>query len=363
MIRSFLINKYLAKEFIKVVIITTVIFFCLGFIMNLFEEINFFKDYDININIPIMLTFLFIPSLLNNFFPFVILLSGILFFLKIKKTDELTAINVSGMSNLSVIFIPCILSIVLGIFFVTSVNPITSLLLKKYETIKGGYEKDQEYLAAITKNGIWIKEKNLVKNNMIRASKLENEHLLELTIYEFDKNNNFVRRLEAESANISLLKWSLKNVTIIRAGGVVASKNIENISYISMYDIKKIKSLYSNLNTISFWHIGNEIKLLEERGYSTNEMEVKLHKSFSFPFFLLSMILLSSVFTLGTRSNENNWSYVFAAIGSSILIFFFNDFSAALGKTEKLPLEISVWMPIAIVFIFSLVGIIHANQK
>lgn len=130
-----------------------------------------------------------------------------------------------------------------------------------------------------------------------------------------------------------------------------------------MYDIKKIRSLYSNLDTISFWDIDKEIKLLEERGYSTMEMEAKLHRSFSFPFFLLSMLLLSSFFTLGTKFSENNWTYVFVAIFASVLIFFFNDFSAVLGKTEKLPVNIAVWMPIAIIFIFSMVGIIHANQK
>tara|TARA_B100000809_G_scaffold91432_1_gene89940 strand:- start:119 stop:511 length:393 start_codon:yes stop_codon:yes gene_type:complete len=130
-----------------------------------------------------------------------------------------------------------------------------------------------------------------------------------------------------------------------------------------MYDIKKIKSIYSNLDTISFWNLEHEIKLLQQRGYSTNEMLVKLHRSLAFPFFLLSMLLLSSVFTLGTRFNDNNWTYVFLAIISSVLIYFFNDFSAALGRTDKLPIELSVWMPITIIFTFSFVGIIHANQK
>ncbi len=35
---------------------------------------------------------------------------------------------------------------------------------------------------------------------------------MELTIYEFDKNNFFTRRIEAESADISSINWSLKNV-------------------------------------------------------------------------------------------------------------------------------------------------------
>jgi lipopolysaccharide export system permease protein len=363
MIRSFLINKYLAKEFIKIVINTSIIFFCLGFIMNIFEEINFFKDFSVAITTPIMLSLLFVPSLLNYFFPFVILLSGMWFFLKIKKTDELTSMNVSGMSNLSVIIIPSILSIILGIFFVTALNPITSLLVKKYEAVKGNYEKEQDYLATVTVNGIWIKERGLKANYMIRASRLEKENLMGVTIYEFDKDNNFTRRIEADSANITSLKWVLKNITVINSDGIMLTEPIKDPFYFSMYDIKKIKSLYSNLDTISFWDLEHEINLLKQRGYSTREMQVKLHRSLAFPFFLLSMVLLSSVFTLGTTFKENNWTYVFLTIISSVLIFFFNDFSAALGKTDKLPVELSVWMPIAIIFIFSFVGIIHANQK
>ena len=363
MIRSFLINKYLSKKFIQIVINISLIFFCLGFVMNIFEEVNFFKDLDVNIFTPITLSLLFIPSLLNNFFPFVILLSGIWFFLRIKKTDELTAMNVSGMSNLSIIIIPSILSIIIGIFFVTTLNPITSVLVKKYESIKGNYEKDQDYLATVTVNGIWIKEKGAKSNYVVRAANLKKENLINVTIYEFDKNNNFTRRVEADSANITSLKWVLKNIRVINADGIVSTENIKDPSYFSMYDIKKIKSIYSNLDTISFWNLEHEIKLLQQRGYSTKEMQVKLHRSLAFPFFLLSMVLLSSVFTLGTRFNDNNWTYVFLAIISSVLIFFFNDFSAALGKTDKLPIELSVWMPITIIFTFSFVGIIHANQK
>ena len=363
MITSFVINHYLSKEFLKIVINISLGFFCLGFIITLFEEINFFKDYSVGIDVPLILTSLFVPSLLYNMFPFVILLSGIWFFLKIKKTDEIIALRVSGLSNLSIIIIPSILSILLGIFFITSINPITSSLIKKYENIKGGYERDKEYLAAITVNGIWIKEKNLQKNNIIRASKLKDDKLLEVTIYRFDKNNNFISRVEAETANISSLNWDLNKVKIIDKEGNLIVGDIENISYTSMYDIKKIKSLYSNLDTISFWSLENEIKLLEDRGYSTGEMRAKKQRAFAFPFFLLSMILLSGVFTLGIRFKENNWTYVFVAIISSVLIFYFNDFSAALGKTEKLPVELSVWMPILIIFIFSTVGLIHANQK
>ena len=361
--KSFIISKYLTKEFLKVVTNMTLAFFALGFIVNLFEEINFFKDYDVSLKVPMFLSLLFIPNLIYSMFPFVILLSGIWFFVKIKRTDEIIAMKVSGMSNFSVILIPGLVSIVLGIIFVTSINPVTSVMVKKYESIKGSYERDQDYLAAITVNGIWIKEKNLEKNNIIRASNLEKNNLLNLTIYEFDKNQSFVRRVEAESADITSTKWKLNNVKIIDSEGNYLSDNIENVFYVSIYDIKKIKSLYSNLDTISFWGLKKEMKLLEERGYSTAEIKAKLQRSLAFPLFLLSMVFLSGVFTLGLYFKDNNWTFIFIAIITSVLIFYFNDFSAALGKTGKLPIEVSVWMPVAIIFIFSAVGLIHANQK
>ena len=363
MITSLIINKYLAVEFIKTVLNMILTFFCLGFIMNLFEEINFFKDVDAGIYLPVVMSFLFVPTLLYNMFPFIILLSGIWFFLKIKKSDEVTAMKVFGMSTFSIIIIPGVISIILGIFFITSIIPITSTLIKKYETIKGNYEKDLDYLAAITENGIWIKEKRSTNNTIVRSANLENENLIDVTIYEFDVNMNFLKRISAESADISSFKWNLKNVRITDDDGKILSNNLKNFSYVSAYNLKKIKSLYSNLDTISFWGIESQIKLLEERGYSTNEMEAKLHRYFSYPFFLLSMLLLSGVFTLGTNFKENNLTYIFLAIILSVIIYFFNDLSSVLGKTEKLPVNISVWMPIVIIFIFSAIGVIHANQK
>ena len=363
MFRSIVINKYLAKEFLKVIINIILIFFCFGIIMNIFEEINFFKDINIGIHIPIFLSSLLVPSLLYKMFPFIILLSGIWFFLKIQKSEEVTALMVSGMSNLSVMIIPCILVICIGIFFITAINPITSVLVKKYETIKGAYEEDKNYLAAITENGIWIREKGPEKNNIIRSEYLDGNNLINITIYEFDNGNNFVRRIEAKSADISSLKWILKDIKIIDSNGATLSENLKKLNFQSLYDVNKIKTLYKNLDTISFWSIDNQIKLLEERGYSTKDMETMLHKSLSFPLYLVAMVLLAGVFTLGMKFKENNSSYIFIAILSCVIVYFFNDFSAALGRTEKLSVEIAVWMPILIIFIFSSVGVIYANQK
>ena len=50
-----------------------------------------------------------------------------------------------------------------------------SILVKKYEIMKGQYERDKDYLAAITENGIWIKEKNDELAFLVRVKKVNFE--------------------------------------------------------------------------------------------------------------------------------------------------------------------------------------------
>ena len=49
-------------------------------------------------------------------------------------------------------------------------------------------------------------------------------------------------------------------VTLYLSRFTLRSENIDNFSYTSTYNLKRIKNLYSNLDTISFWEIKNEIK-------------------------------------------------------------------------------------------------------
>ena len=66
------------------------------------------------------------PNVIYNLLPFIVFLSAMWLFLKLVKTDEINAMKTSGLSNISIIFIPCFVGFFLGVFSVVAVNPITS---------------------------------------------------------------------------------------------------------------------------------------------------------------------------------------------------------------------------------------------
>ena len=61
---------------------------CFGVILNLFEEIEFFKNIDVSILLPLMLTSFYIPSMIIKILPFIIFLSSMWFMLRIRNNQR-----------------------------------------------------------------------------------------------------------------------------------------------------------------------------------------------------------------------------------------------------------------------------------
>ena len=185
------LTKYLAKNYLKTILVVSFGFACLSIILNLFEEQNFFKDHDYsNILLPLLMSLLKTPEILYSLFPFVILVSAIFIFLQLSRTNEIIPIKTAGKSNLSIISLFSIITFLIGIFLVVGVTPITSILTEKYLEVKSSYTKNNDYLAAITANGIWIKEKKEKSSSLIRAKQLKNNNLINVSLYQFDEKNN-----------------------------------------------------------------------------------------------------------------------------------------------------------------------------
>ena len=75
------------------------------------------------------------------------------------------------------------------------------------------FQDGQLYLKDIHEsNSIWIKEQNEDITTFIRQSHLEKGHLMDVSIYQLDRNNEPILRMEAVSANIKNSTWILKGV-------------------------------------------------------------------------------------------------------------------------------------------------------
>ena len=75
------------------------------------------------------------------------------------------------------------------------------------------------------------------------------------------------------------------------------------------------------------------------------------------------MVVSASIFSIGTVSTKQNYYYVIISILISVIIFYFKDLSIALGKTGRISLIFSIWMPVVVLSLFCSIGIIQINEK
>ena len=183
---------YLSKVFASTLIKTFMVFVSLAFILNIFEEVNFFKELEVSITVPIFLTFLNIPSIIFDIFPFIFLIAAQFAFIKLMDQNEIIVLKNFGLDNLKIIKILSILSFLIGIVLVTIFYNLSSNLKHSYLNIKNSYAKDNKYLAVITENGIWIKDQKGEDINIINANSFNNKYLYNVDIVQFDKNFKFI---------------------------------------------------------------------------------------------------------------------------------------------------------------------------
>ena len=203
---------YLSKVFTSTLLKTFIVFVSLAFILNIFEEINFFKELKVSLTLPIFLTFLNIPSIIFDIFPFIFLITAQFAFIKLIDQNEIIVLKNFGLDNLKIIKILSVLSFLIGLIIITVYYNFSSSLKYSYLNLKNSYAKDNKYLAVITENGIWIKDEVGENINIINANRFNKNILYDVDILQFDKNFNFKKNIISKKIIIENKTWLIKRI-------------------------------------------------------------------------------------------------------------------------------------------------------
>lgn len=353
-------HVYIIKNFMKNFMKTTGVFICLILIMNLFEEISFLKNTDAKIFFPIFLTLLNLPSILFEIFPFIFLISSMIFFLNVRDNKEIEVFRISGLNNIALLRILSLASLITGFLLITIFYHLSANLKFKYLDIKNSFTKDDKYLAVVTGNGLWIRDEIKDKINIINASKINGEYLEEVIISEFDKEFELIKIINSKKAYIKNNEWLLQNV-------VINSQNQkflrDNMFFQSNFNLDKLLSLFENLSSLSLFEIAKLKKDYQLLGYSTNLIDNYKHKIYSYPIYLTLMFLIGSILMLNIKHNKPTIFYVISGIFLSVIIYYINYFTSNIAQAKNISYIISVWGIQLIYLLIVIINLIRINEK
>lgn len=354
-------QQYLIKSLLKNIFLISCLFLILSFLLNIIEEIRFFKNLDLGISYSFLLTFLNVPSILYEIFPFIFLISTQMFFVNLFEKEELIVLKKHGVDNLVLIKILIITSLVCGILIVSLFYTISAQMKHSYLSFKNKFTDDKKYLAVVNENGLWIKDEVDNSINIINAEIFENDTLKKLIITQMDKDFNIVKTIIGKSANIQKNTWKIKNVEVHEIEKSKVSH--DQILFKTNFNKEKLNNIFSNLTSLTFFELLSMSKDYNQLGYSTLEINSHLHKLYSFPIYLMIMSLVGGILMLNIKYNKSKIVNITIGIILSVIIYYLNYFINLLGTNEKLPIIISIWLPHLILFLFCLTFLIRINEN
>ncbi len=353
-------EKYIIKNFINKFIAISIIFFSLVIILSILEEISFFKNLDVNFLFPYFLTLLSAPITLFEMFPFIFLIATQFLFFDLFKKEELNLLKSNGMSNLKIIKILFFSSLLMGLLTVVIFYNAASKLKFFYTDIKNKFSNDNKYLAVVTDSGLWLKDEIEENTFIVKATNIKDNYLINVIIYKFDKNFNLEKTIQSEKINIEKKRWLAQK-------SIVTDKNITNevvnFEIQTNFNQEKINNLFSNISTLNILELFDLKKDYENLGYSSDEILIHLLKLFSTPFFYGVLTVMSSIIMFNFKKDKSLFFHIILGILMSVIIYYINFMFTSLGNNGKIPIVMSIFLPILFISIFAIIGLIRVNEK
>ena len=352
--------KFLASIFFKSFFYVLSIMIALVFILNYLGELDFFQKLEIESSFTLFLALLNSPAMIFDMSPFIILITAQIFFVKLFNNNELVTFKYSGLKNSEIMNILTILSFITGILITSIFYYFSSNLKNLYLELKSPFTNDGKYLAVVTQNGLWIRDKIDEKILVINSTKIDENYLIGNFITEFDDSYNVIKNIKSDKIDVSNKMWVLYDAKVYQGNNY---ERFKNFKIDTNFDLKRINSLYSNLSSLNLIELFELRKNYKKLNYSVTEVNLQLLKLLSLPLFLILMCLFSSILMIRIKHLSNTTLQITIGLFFSVIIYYLNNFFYVLGSTEKLGVIMAIFTPLLLLGFTNFIMLNKINEK
>ena len=356
-----ILSKYVLHEFYKLFV------FCEALFMFLFLMVDFLQKIDNFIEAKttkaaVLLYFLYkAPFVLVNMVPAAVLISVIILFTSMKKKNELTALQTSGLSllRLSKTMILGSMFIVVGMFLVS--ETVVPYAVSKGYKIWNVDVKKQDPGLFYGKEEIWYRGGNAIY--WIRQFNPKEKTMGNPTFYFFDNTFRVTKRIEGRKGVWDGDHWRIENGILqeLKENGQYGFTKFEAYAL----DIRETPETFMRgtrkPEEMSYWQLKEYAETVREEGYNNAKYLVDMNIKLAFPF--ISLILLTIGIPLALRVKKGGTPLA-VSIGMAVCFLYVLvlGLSRSLGLAGVLPPLFSAWLANLLFLFLGVYMMIHMER-
>ena len=322
--------------------------------------------YDVSIGFLLEYVLAKLPETVDKVVPFVVMVSTMITFWRLSKTNEFVIIRAAGVSIWGVL-VPVLSAVFcIGVFWVTIINPISARLFELRETLSYRLSTNNPNAFLFSNKGLWIREaKDENTTAVINASGLNLRDkvlwLNDVSILEIDNQSQVKKHIESFVATLENGFLNLKDVRIYKSGQ--QAEILNTLSYPTEMNIQRIKDNFVDPEAISFWNLPDTIDFYETSGFSVVRHKMRYLSLLALPFLLMAMVLVAGLFALKPSQRQGGvLLMIVLGIATGFTVYFTSQVISAFGLNQYIPVWFSVWAPIIIISSISISVYLHKEE-
>lgn len=286
------------------------------------------------------------PYILEQVLPFLVFTAALFVFWRFNRNSEITITRAAGISIWQFVFPIVLLALSFGALDLFIFNDFATDMVDKRAKIQDKYKKRKKGGVKLTPSGLWLREAVSENHQVIyRVGRVDlaKGELHDITLYNFEDEDRFTGRIDAATGTLTSDKITLQGVW--SAEKFKQAVPFPSLDVPTTLTLENIKSTGINNSMLSFLELPAYIELLEVSGLNSVDYTMYFHSMIGRAFWAGAMILLAAAFSMRPVRSGQTLAMLLIALLSSFALYFFRDFTYALGTSGVLSTGFAAALP------------------
>ncbi len=360
---SWTLYRYLARQFSIGVGIVFSAFLFLIFSIDLVDTTNHTAGKHVPTSAVLGMVLLQIPDFGLQLLPFAVLIGGVFAFVRLSRSQELVAVRAAGVSAWNLLSPALSVAVVMGVFAVVALTPLTSRMLVQYSALEAKYIRGEESQLDVSKNGLWLRQGDGAHQSVIHAMRVAHQgtQLEDVIVFLYGASDHFLGRIDAHSAALGSGAWTLANAWVSGANGAPPVHH-DIYSLPTTLTPSQIQESFASPETISFWNLPRFIAMAEAAGFSATRYILYFDQLLLLPAMFAAMVFMAASFSLRLARLGGMTRVILFSTMAGFGIYFFDKLTSALGESGILPVALAAAAPATVAILLGMTLVFHQED-
>ncbi|MDR3496419.1 MAG: LPS export ABC transporter permease LptG [Ancalomicrobiaceae bacterium] len=287
-----------------------------------------------------------VPQICELVMPFAVLFGAIWAFMTLSRTLELVVARAAGISVWQFSAPALTVALTAGVIATTIYNPLGIYLKDQADQLTVDmFAHETRFSSGSSPSATWIRQDGVDGESIMHANETLNQgtRLLQVTAMTFDRNGQFLQRIDAAEADYANGSWTLSNGTIHEAKR--SPQTFATLSIATYLTADQIKNALASPDSVPFWQLPGFIETSQAAGLPAFSYQLQYQLLLARPLLFAAMVLIAAAVSLRVFRFGNIGPRILSGAVAGFVLYVVGEIARGLGSVGIVPPTLAAWAP------------------